>query len=123
MKVVTKWQGKRAFTAKGDSGYEIQMDATEAYFGEGKGVTPTEMLLASVAGCIGIDVTMILRPHLDLIEKLEIETDETEQEEKNYQKASPQSTSPSKLMEPSTAKKYGERLTLEKRNIALYRIH
>lgn len=81
MKVVTKWQGKRAFTAKGDSGYEIQMDATEAYFGEGKGVTPTEMLLASVAGCIGIDVTMILRPHLDLIDKLEIETDGTRREE------------------------------------------
>ena len=81
MKVLTKWQGKRAFTAVGDSGYEIKMDATEAYFGEGKGVTPTEMLLASVAGCIGIDVTMILRPHLDLVEKLEIETDGTRKEE------------------------------------------
>ncbi|WP_053363499.1 OsmC family protein [Bacillus sp. FJAT-27251] len=81
MKVHTKWQGQRAFTAVGDSGYEIKMDATEAYGGEGNGVTPTEMLLASVAGCIGIDVTMILRPHLDSIEKLEIETDGTRKEE------------------------------------------
>jgi putative redox protein len=62
MKVHTKWQGQRAFTAVGDSGYEIKMDATEAYGGEGDGVTPAEMLLASVAGFIGIDVTMILRP-------------------------------------------------------------
>ena len=81
MKVLTKWEGKRAFTAVGDSGYEIKMDATEAYFGDGKGVTPTEMLLASVAGCIGIDVTMILRHDLESIEKIEIETDGTRQED------------------------------------------
>lgn len=81
MIVKTKWHGQRAFTAVGDSGYEIKMDATEAYGGEGKGVTPTEMLLASLAGCIGIDVTMILRPHLDSIESLEIETDGTRKEE------------------------------------------
>lgn len=55
MKVVTEWYGKRSFTAVGASGYEMKMDATEAYGGEGKGVTPTEMLLASLAGCIGID--------------------------------------------------------------------
>lgn len=81
MIVKTKWNGKRAFTAIGDSGYEIKMDATEAYFGEGKGVTPTEMLLASLAGCIGIDVTMILRHKLDGIESLEIETDGTRKED------------------------------------------
>ena len=36
MKVLTKWQGQRAFTAVGDSGYEVKMDATPAYGGEGK---------------------------------------------------------------------------------------
>ncbi|MED3561705.1 OsmC family protein [Bacillus xiapuensis] len=81
MKVVTTWHGQRAFTAVGDSGYEVSMDATEAYGGAGKGVTPTEMLLASLAGCIGIDVTMILKPHLSSIEKLVIETDGTRKEE------------------------------------------
>ena len=81
MKVLTKWTGQRAFTAVGDSGYEVKMDATEKYFGEGKGVTPTEMLLASLAGCIGIDVTMILRPYLSEVETLEIETDGTREEE------------------------------------------
>lgn len=81
MIVRTKWNGQRAFTAAGDSGYEINMDATEAYGGEGNGVTPTEMLLASVAGCIGIDVTMILRHNLPSIQKLEIITDGTRKEE------------------------------------------
>lgn len=81
MKVVTKWNGQRAFTAVGDSGYEVSMDATPAYGGEGKGCTPTEILLASLAGCIGIDVTMILKPYLSSVDKLEIETDGTRKEE------------------------------------------
>ncbi len=81
MKVKTTWTGKRSFTAVGDSGHEIKMDATPAYFGEGNGVTPTEMLLASVAGCIGIDVTMILRSYLDSVTKLEIETSGIRKEE------------------------------------------
>lgn len=81
MKVKTVWTGGRAFTAVGDSGYDINMDATEAYGGLGKGATPTEMLLGAVAGCIGIDVTMILRPHLDKIDKLEIMTAGTRKEE------------------------------------------
>ncbi|MEK4425322.1 OsmC family protein [Solibacillus sp. FSL K6-1523] len=81
MKVTTTWTGGRAFTAVGDSGYDINMDATELYGGLGKGATPTEMLLSAVAGCIGIDVTMILRPHLENIHKIEIITDGTRKEE------------------------------------------
>lgn len=81
MKVITKWTGGRAFTAVGDSGYDINMDATELYGGLGKGATPTEMLLGALAGCIGIDVTMILRPHLEKIDKIEIITDGTRKEE------------------------------------------
>ncbi|MBP2078016.1 OsmC family protein [Oceanobacillus polygoni] len=81
MKVTTTWTGGRAFESIGDSGYATYMDATEAYGGLGKGATPTEMLLGSLAGCIGIDVTMILRPHLEKITKIEIITDGTRKEE------------------------------------------
>lgn len=81
MIVTTTWNKGRKFTAKGDSGYELNMDATPAYGGQGEGATPTEMLLASLAGCIGIDATMILKPHLEKIEKLEIITDGTRREE------------------------------------------
>ena len=81
MIVTTTWNKGRKFTAKGDSGYELKMDATPAYGGQGEGATPTEMLLASLAGCIGIDATMILKPHLEKIEKLEIITDGTRREE------------------------------------------
>lgn len=81
MIVKTVWNKGRKFTSKGDSGFELNMDATPAYGGEGEGATPTEMLLASLAGCIGIDATMILNPHLDKIERLEIITDGTRKEE------------------------------------------
>lgn len=81
MIVKTIWEGGRKFTARGDSGYDIKMDATPAYGGMGEGATPTEMLLAALAGCIGIDVTMILNRYLDKISKLEFITDGTRKEE------------------------------------------
>jgi putative redox protein len=75
MKVMTTWQGKRLFTSVGASGYSIGMDATPAYGGDGKGATPMELVLAGLAGCIGIDVTMILDQFLGSIRHIEIETD------------------------------------------------
>lgn len=81
MKVTTTWQGKRAFTSVGDSGYSVGMDATAAYGGDGKGATPMELVLAGLAGCIGIDVTMILNRYLESIRHFEIEADGTRKED------------------------------------------
>ncbi|MFD2706282.1 OsmC family protein [Salibacterium lacus] len=81
MKVTTTWTGGRAFESAGDSGYPVYMDATENYGGLGEGATPTEMLLSSLAGCIGIDITMILRPHLEHVDRIEMETDGVRKEE------------------------------------------
>ena len=47
------------------------MDATENYGGDGKGLTPMELILVGVAGCIGIDVTMLLGKNLEKIKKME----------------------------------------------------
>ncbi|MFD1988394.1 OsmC family protein [Paenibacillus kyungheensis] len=80
MNVTTVWNGKRAFEAVGPSGYPIGMDATAAYGGDGKGATPMELLLAGLAGCIGIDITMILDAFLHNIDKIEIETEGTRKE-------------------------------------------
>ncbi|MCM3240560.1 OsmC family protein [Heyndrickxia oleronia] len=81
MQIKAKWQGGRAFEAVGPTGHTMSMDATANYGGLGQAPTPTEMLLASLAGCIGIDVTMILKPHLDQIENIEITVDGTRREE------------------------------------------
>ncbi|MGE7625276.1 OsmC family protein [Viridibacillus sp. NPDC096237] len=81
MQVKAKWQGGRAFEAVGATGYPMKMDATANYGGEGQAPTPTEMLLSALAGCIGIDVTMILKPHLDKIDSIEITVDGERREE------------------------------------------
>ncbi|MFJ8237806.1 OsmC family protein [Ureibacillus sp. NPDC094379] len=81
MQIKAKWQGGRAFEAVGPTGHPMMMDATANYGGEGNAATPTEMLLAALAGCIGIDVTMILKPHLDDIENIEITVDGERREE------------------------------------------
>jgi len=69
MKIQTKWQGQQAFTAIGDSGYEMKMDVN------GKGCRPTELLLAALSGCMGISIMTILKRYEDQIDSLELETD------------------------------------------------
>lgn len=73
MEINAKWTGGRAFEAVGPSGHMMRMDATEKYGGDNSAPTPTEMLLSALAGCIGIDVTMILKPHLAKITRLDID--------------------------------------------------
>ena len=72
MIVNTVWNGKRYFLSKCPSGFNVEMDATENYGGDGKGLTPMELILVGVAGCIGIDVTMLLGKNLEKIKKMEI---------------------------------------------------
>ena len=67
MQVNTIWQGKRNFVSECPSGFEVKMDATGNYGGNGQGLTPMELILAGVAGCIGIDVTMLLGKDLEKI--------------------------------------------------------
>ena len=63
------------------SGFEVKMDATGNYGGDGQGLTPMELILAGVAGCIGIDVTMLLGKNLENITKIDIQTEGSRREE------------------------------------------
>ena len=81
MQVNTTWCGKRNFISECPSGFEIKMDATENYGGDGQGLTPMELILAGVAGCIGIDVTMLLGKNLENITKIDIQTEGSRREE------------------------------------------
>jgi putative redox protein len=81
MVVNTSWAGKRAFLSKCPSGFEVKMDATENYGGDGKGLTPMELILVGVAGCIGIDVTMLLGKNIENISKIDIQTEGLRREE------------------------------------------
>jgi putative redox protein len=81
MVINTSWGGKRAFLSKCPSGFEVKMDATENYGGEGQGLTPMELILVGVAGCIGIDVTMLLGKNIKNVNKIDIQTEGLRREE------------------------------------------
>ena len=53
------WTGGMAFEAE-VSGTKVAMDADEAVGGKGGGCRPKPLLLASLAGCSGMDVVSIL---------------------------------------------------------------
>ena len=46
---------------KSESGVSIKMDATEKIGGKNKGMRPMEVLAGSLAGCMSIDVLLILQ--------------------------------------------------------------
>lgn len=58
--VKTSWKGNMQFEAI-VSGHSIMMDALPVVGGEDKGARPKELMLASLAGCTGMDVVSILK--------------------------------------------------------------
>ena len=58
--VDTSWKGNMLFDAN-VSGHHVLMDAVPAVGGEDKGSRPKELMLASLAGCSGMDVVSILK--------------------------------------------------------------
>ena len=55
VKATLKWERELIFTGMTPQGYEIEFDAQAQW-----GCKPTEALLLSLAGCMGIDVVTIL---------------------------------------------------------------
>lgn len=47
-------------TAQDEEGHEVLMDIKESAGGEGKGFLPMPLLLASLGGCLSVDVKLIL---------------------------------------------------------------
>lgn len=81
MKVSTEWQGNMAFTMTNPYDNQVKMDAREEAGGEGAGVSPMEAVLGGLAGCMGIDVLMVLKPYKDKIERIKFITDGERPEE------------------------------------------
>ncbi|WP_010273671.1 OsmC family protein [Paenibacillus senegalensis] len=72
VKVTVDWNGKRRFTASGSSGESVLMDASSDLGGEGSGHTPKELLLSSLAGCMGIGVVHTLEKMRQQLDSLNI---------------------------------------------------
>ncbi|MDR3563744.1 MAG: OsmC family protein [Negativicutes bacterium] len=86
MKTQIEWQGKMRFSAVGDSGHAVVMDAGVESGGEGQGARPTELLLNALAGCSGIDIVLILGKMRETPSafSLEVEGERRETEPKSF---------------------------------------
>lgn len=60
-RALVSWTGGMAFNARTDSEHNIVMDARPDVGGANLGPRPTELLLAALGGCTGMDVVSILR--------------------------------------------------------------
>ncbi len=85
--VDTSWKGNMLFDAN-VSGHHVLMDAVPAVGGEDKGSRPKELMLASLAGCSGMDVVSILKKMRVEFTGLDIrvEAGMTEEHPKHYDK-------------------------------------
>jgi putative redox protein len=81
MKTEVVWNQKMSFTAKGDSGHEVRMDASPEIGGENTGARPMELILHGLGGCTGIDIIMILEKMRLKVESFRIEIDGARAEE------------------------------------------
>lgn len=72
-KVECRWMDNMAFEAKDEMGHTVIMDASEKFGGESSGFLPKPLLLASLAGCMGIDVKHILNKMRIEVESFDIE--------------------------------------------------
>ena len=84
--VETSWKGNMMFDSM-VSGHHVIMDAHPAAGGEDKGCRPKELMLASLAGCSGMDVVSILKKMRVEFTALNIRVsaDITEEHPKHYE--------------------------------------
>lgn len=85
--VSTVFTKNMSFTAK-VSGYDVLMDTTEADGGDASGASPKQLMLASLAGCTGIDVVSILNKMKVVFSNfsIDVDADVTEEHPKVYNK-------------------------------------
>lgn len=64
-----------ALKAVNEEGISLHMDAAPGIGGQGKGMRPMEVLASSLAGCMAIDVLLILRKQRQTVTHFAIEVD------------------------------------------------
>jgi putative redox protein len=81
MHVDVSWVSNRQFEAINEEGAKFRMDSKKKGGGSGDFASPTDHLLAAVAGCTGIDVVSILQKMRQQFRSLRIEVDGTQADE------------------------------------------
>ena len=75
------WEGKLQFNAEDRYGHQVLMEASPQYGGEGKGITPMELLLSALGGCAGIDIVTMLKARGQNLVSYEVELQGIRKEE------------------------------------------
>lgn len=73
-KVTTYWKGNMLFESDTPNGQTVFMDTSPEDGGNDEGLSPKAMMLASLAGCSGLDVVSILNKMKVKISDFRIET-------------------------------------------------
>lgn len=73
-KVSTQWKGNLQFEADNPNGKSVLIDTTPEHGGHNSGLSPKAMMLASLAGCSGLDVISILDKMKVVISDFRIDT-------------------------------------------------
>lgn len=77
-----RWTGGMAFEAATESGHTVALDSRPELGGQNRGPRPSELVLAGLGGCTGIDVVSILGKMRQKLTRLEVEV--TGQERSDY---------------------------------------
>ncbi|MGE5589330.1 MAG: OsmC family protein [Bacillota bacterium] len=79
---VVRWTGGMAFEASTESGHTVTLDSRPELGGQNRGPRPSELVLAGLGGCTGIDTVSILGKMRQKLTRLEVEV--TGQERGDY---------------------------------------
>lgn len=87
-KVSTQWKGNMMFESDNPSGNKLVMDIAKEDGGNSIGYRPKAMMLASLAGCSGLDVVSVLEKMKVEVDDftMEVEGELTEEHPKYYKK-------------------------------------
>ena len=83
MKITTTWNATLAFEAKGPE-HTVLMDSIIPG-GTNRGMSPKQLLLASITGCTGMDIVSHMKKHKQNVESFTIEA-QAEQTQGSYPK-------------------------------------
>lgn len=88
--ITTKWLGNMKMESNNPSGHTLFIDASPEDGGNGEGYRPKALMLSSLAGCSGLDVTSLIKKMKLEVDDFTIEIDAelTEEHPKIYHKVS-----------------------------------
>ncbi|MCX8170167.1 MAG: hypothetical protein N3D72_03655, partial [Candidatus Methanomethyliaceae archaeon] len=55
------WNGDLKLIGRDSLGHEVLMEAHKRYGGTGTGITPMELFLMALGGCVGLEIVIMLK--------------------------------------------------------------